>query len=135
MSFSSLVCAYPLHIFPINNLNFFLGDICVISLNWIFRCDEQFVFSIWYTFNHLLYGLFSFWITNLWISLILSDWNLYCVDIYDDLISRRVNSSDAEKFAEVCPCCNGLGWGVIWWVLPYGNMLECKREFFLDWML
>uniref|UniRef100_A0A803NDS9 Uncharacterized protein n=1 Tax=Chenopodium quinoa TaxID=63459 RepID=A0A803NDS9_CHEQI len=25
-------------------------------------------------------------------------------DIYDDLISRRVNSSDAEKFAEVCPC-------------------------------
>ncbi|KAJ6793683.1 uncharacterized protein M6B38_235520 [Iris pallida] len=33
-------------------------------------------------------------------------------DIYDDLISRRVNSSDAEKFAEVCPCpCNGVGWG------------------------
>lgn len=36
-------------------------------------------------------------------------------DIYDDLISRRVNSSDAEKFAELCPCCcNGVGWGVIW---------------------
>lgn len=36
-------------------------------------------------------------------------------DIYDDLISRRVNISDAEKFAEVCPCpCNGVGWGVIW---------------------
>ncbi|GAA0171596.1 hypothetical protein LIER_41189 [Lithospermum erythrorhizon] len=36
-------------------------------------------------------------------------------DIYDDLISRRVNSSDAEKFAEVCPCpCNGVGWGLIW---------------------
>ena len=36
-------------------------------------------------------------------------------DIYDDLISRRVHSSDAEKFAEVCPCpCNGAGWGVIW---------------------
>lgn len=36
-------------------------------------------------------------------------------DIYDDLISRRVHSSDAEKFAEVCPCpCNGVGWGVIW---------------------
>ncbi|GMN28103.1 hypothetical protein TIFTF001_001926 [Ficus carica] len=35
-------------------------------------------------------------------------------DIYDDLISRRVNSSDAEKFAEVCPCpCNGVAWGVI----------------------
>ncbi|KAK3440466.1 hypothetical protein EUGRSUZ_B00733 [Eucalyptus grandis] len=35
-------------------------------------------------------------------------------DIYDDLISRRVHTSDAEKFAEVCPCCNGAGWGVIW---------------------
>nr|KJB22765.1 hypothetical protein B456_004G064900 [Gossypium raimondii] len=36
-------------------------------------------------------------------------------DIYDDLISRRVNSSDAEKFAEICPCpCNGVGWGFIW---------------------
>ncbi|XP_062094787.1 uncharacterized protein LOC133800752 isoform X4 [Humulus lupulus] len=40
--------------------------------------------------------------------------NLFSVyDIYDDLISRRVNSSDAEKFAEICPCCNGVGWGVI----------------------
>ncbi|XP_022853338.1 uncharacterized protein LOC111374834 isoform X2 [Olea europaea var. sylvestris] len=36
-------------------------------------------------------------------------------DIYGDLISRRVHISDAEKFAEVCPCpCNGVGWGVIW---------------------
>lgn len=36
-------------------------------------------------------------------------------DIYDDLISRRINSSDAEKFAEVCPCpCNGVAWGVLW---------------------
>ncbi|KAL4328813.1 hypothetical protein AHAS_Ahas13G0237600 [Arachis hypogaea] len=36
-------------------------------------------------------------------------------DIYDDLISRRVNTSDAEKFAEVCPCCcNGVGWGIVW---------------------
>jgi len=37
------------------------------------------------------------------------------LDIYDDLISRRVNTSDAEKFAEICPCpCNGFAWGVIW---------------------
>ncbi|XP_071901806.1 uncharacterized protein [Coffea arabica] len=37
------------------------------------------------------------------------------IDIYGDLISRRVHISDAEKFAEVCPCpCNGVGWGVIW---------------------
>uniref|UniRef100_A0A5B6YLF6 Peptidase M50B-like protein n=1 Tax=Davidia involucrata TaxID=16924 RepID=A0A5B6YLF6_DAVIN len=41
-------------------------------------------------------------------------------DIYDDLISRRVHSSDAEKFAEVCPCpCNGVGWGVIWGFISF----------------
>lgn len=38
-------------------------------------------------------------------------------DIYDDLIARRVHTSDAEKFAEICPCpCNGAGWGMIWYV-------------------
>ncbi|GAA0157432.1 hypothetical protein LIER_38458 [Lithospermum erythrorhizon] len=43
-----------------------------------------------------------------------------CVDIYDDTISRRVNSSDAEKFAEVCPCpCNGVAWGVIWGMISF----------------
>ncbi|KNA25864.1 hypothetical protein SOVF_001710 [Spinacia oleracea] len=41
-------------------------------------------------------------------------------DIYDDLISRRVNSSDAEKFAEVCPCpCNGMAWGFIWGMISF----------------
>ncbi|WJX54315.1 hypothetical protein P8452_40214 [Trifolium repens] len=41
-------------------------------------------------------------------------------DIYDDLISRRVHSSDAEKFAEVCPCpCTGVGWGVIWGLISF----------------
>ncbi|KAL2499433.1 hypothetical protein Adt_24983 [Abeliophyllum distichum] len=41
-------------------------------------------------------------------------------DIYDDLISRRVHSSDAEKFAEVCPCpCNGAAWGVIWGLISF----------------
>ncbi|CAI5968115.1 unnamed protein product [Closterium sp. NIES-65] len=39
-------------------------------------------------------------------------------DIYDDLISRRVNSSDAEVFAKTCPCpFNGVCWGVIWGVI------------------
>ncbi|TQD83014.1 hypothetical protein C1H46_031447 [Malus baccata] len=41
-------------------------------------------------------------------------------DIYDDLISRRVRSSDAEKFAEECPCCTGCGWGVIWGFISFG---------------
>ncbi|CAL5445168.1 unnamed protein product [Camellia sinensis] len=41
-------------------------------------------------------------------------------DIYDQLISRRDHSSDAEKFAEFCPCpCNGVGWGVIWGFISF----------------
>ncbi|CAN0852236.1 hypothetical protein LINGRAHAP2_LOCUS36208 [Linum grandiflorum] len=41
-------------------------------------------------------------------------------DIYDDLISRRVHSSDAEKFAELCPCpCTGVGWGIIWGMISF----------------
>ncbi len=55
----------------------------------------------------------SFWIAgyvSIWWILL-----LFLSDIYDDLISRRVNSSDAEKFANICPCpCNGVGWGAIW---------------------
>lgn len=48
------------------------------------------------------------------------NFNIYfessAADIYDDLISRRVHSSDAEKFAEICPCpCTGVGWGIIWY--------------------
>jgi hypothetical protein len=45
-------------------------------------------------------------------------------DIYDDLISRRVNSSDAENFANICPCpCNGVGWGVIWGFISFVFLL------------
>lgn len=40
-------------------------------------------------------------------------------DIYEQLISRRDYSSDAEKFAEVCQCCNGVGWGVIWGLISF----------------
>lgn len=41
-------------------------------------------------------------------------------DIYDDLISRRVNTSDAEKFAELCPCCcPGPVWGVLWGMISF----------------
>ncbi|XP_057251100.1 uncharacterized protein LOC104893577 isoform X2 [Beta vulgaris subsp. vulgaris] len=39
-------------------------------------------------------------------------------DIYGDLISRREHTSDAEKFAEECPClCNGVGWGIVWGII------------------
>ncbi|KAE8780828.1 hypothetical protein D1007_45973 [Hordeum vulgare] len=54
----------------------------------------------------------------------------YYFHIYDDTISRRVNSSDAEKFAEICPCpCNGVGWGVIW------NVIYCVKYGFAFYVL
>ncbi|XP_074271730.1 uncharacterized protein LOC141595663 [Silene latifolia] len=41
-------------------------------------------------------------------------------DIYGDLISRREHTSDAEKFAEECPCCcNGVGWGIVWGLISF----------------
>lgn len=76
------------------------------------RCDEQLVFCIWYDFwNKLIIsGYQSICLCRYWCLLC-----SFYADIYDDLISRRVHSSDAEKFAEVCPCpCSGSGWGIIW---------------------
>ncbi|XP_065618730.1 uncharacterized protein LOC112004855 isoform X1 [Quercus suber] len=57
------------------------------------------------------------WYIILFIGVMNSLFSVY--DIYDDLISRRVHSSDAEKFAEVCPCCNGVGWGIIWGLISF----------------
>ncbi|RDX71486.1 hypothetical protein CR513_49159 [Mucuna pruriens] len=50
------------------------------------------------------------------------------IDIYDDLISRRVHTSDAEKFAEVCPCpCNGVGWGG-------DHIIRISLRIFVPWL-
>ncbi|GKC48721.1 hypothetical protein Tco_1071466 [Tanacetum coccineum] len=52
-------------------------------------------------------------------------------DIYDDLISRRVNSSDAEKFAEICPCpCNGVFGVGLYWNLGWESYGELYLSFF-----
>ncbi|KAG5527930.1 hypothetical protein RHGRI_028754 [Rhododendron griersonianum] len=62
---------------------------------------------------------FPFYHTVIWCN------EQFVFNIYDDLISRRVNSSDAEKFAEVCPCpCNGAAWGVIWFSDLDGILLD-----------
>mmetsp|Transcript_11840 Transcript_11840/g.31836 ORF Transcript_11840/g.31836 Transcript_11840/m.31836 type:complete len:235 (-) Transcript_11840:1388-2092(-) len=48
---------------------------------------------------------------------------LYSIyDIYDDLIRRKVNESDASMFAKKCPCCPSQGWGVIWALLSIAVM-------------
>ncbi|RVX13975.1 Cysteine-rich receptor-like protein kinase 25 [Vitis vinifera] len=104
-----------------------IGFIILIAVVWllqetteirILRCNEQLIFSLWY-------GLGDKAINSVYITIFSGVTNdLQCAstdaDIYDDLISRRVNSSDAEKFAEVCPCpCNGVGWGVIWGLISF----------------
>jgi len=44
--------------------------------------------------------------------------DLYCLwDVIDDTIARKVNSSDASHFAEICGCCPSQVWGVIWLIV------------------
>ncbi|KAG8096508.1 hypothetical protein GUJ93_ZPchr0013g36597 [Zizania palustris] len=82
--------------------NWFLRWLCIgfiifIAVVWVI---QEFT-----TFHILKYVILFIGVMN-------SLFSVY--DIYDDLISRRVHSSDAEKFAEICPCpCNGAAWGVI----------------------
>jgi len=40
-------------------------------------------------------------------------------DIIDDTIDRKVNESDASKFAEVCGCCSSQVWGVFWLLISF----------------
>jgi len=37
-------------------------------------------------------------------------------DVIDDTIARKVNTSDASLFADICGCCPSKVWGVIWLV-------------------
>lgn len=88
--------------------NWFLRGLCIgfiifLALIWILQEKTSF---------HILRYVILF------IGVMNSLFSVY--DIYDDLISRRVNSSDAEKFAELCPCpCNGMAWGVIWGFISF----------------
>lgn len=110
-----LIIFFPFHSLKCSISHFFMMN-GLLSLSSLAncRCNEQLIFSLWY-------GLGDKAINSVYITIFSGVTNdLQCAstdaDIYDDLISRRVNSSDAEKFAEVCPCpCNGVGWGVIWW--------------------
>ncbi|CAH9085183.1 unnamed protein product [Cuscuta europaea] len=80
-----------------------IGFIVFIALVWVLqRMTEVRVLRYVILFIGVMNSLFSVY------------------DIYDDLISRKVNSSDAEKFAEICPCpCNGVAWGVIWGMISF----------------
>jgi len=40
-------------------------------------------------------------------------------DIIDDTLARKVNESDASKFAEVCGCCGSQVWGLFWLLVSF----------------
>lgn len=91
-----------------------------IAKNWFLRglCIGFLVFlgAIWVLQETTKVRILRYVI--LFIGVMNSMFSVY--DIYDDLISRRVHSSDAEKFAEICPCpCNGLMWGILWGLISF----------------
>lgn len=64
---------------------------------------------------------------------------LYCVwDILDDLVLRKVNTSDASRFAELSNT-SGQCWGIIWLIISViflvcavlAGLAAFKGEFFL----
>lgn len=40
-------------------------------------------------------------------------------DVIDDTITRKVNTSDASAFADICGCCPSQVWGVIWLIIAF----------------
>jgi len=40
-------------------------------------------------------------------------------DVIDDTIARKVNTSDASAFADICGCCPSQVWGVIWLIQAF----------------
>lgn len=94
--------------------------VLVIAKNWFLR----FLCLGFLAFLILIWVLQEFTVIKILRYVILFMGVMNCLfsvyDIYDDLISRRVNSSDAEKFAQLCPCpCNGVAWGVIWGFISF----------------
>ncbi|KDQ59675.1 hypothetical protein JAAARDRAFT_33248 [Jaapia argillacea MUCL 33604] len=40
-------------------------------------------------------------------------------DVIDDTIARKINSSDASAFADICGCCPSQVWGVLWLIIAF----------------
>ncbi|KAL8150588.1 hypothetical protein V2J09_020396 [Rumex salicifolius] len=85
-----------------------------VAKNWTLRglCIGLLVFIavIWILQETTKYGILRYFI--MFVGVMNSLFSVY--DIYGDLISQREHSSDAEKFAEECGLCSGVGWGIIW---------------------
>lgn len=76
------------------------------AINVLFICIDWFVFSPVVEFLSLFYGVFI---------------GIYSViDIYDDLITRTAEGSDAVACHELIPCCLPRCVGVQFWLVGFG---------------
>ncbi|RIA98496.1 peptidase M50B-like-domain-containing protein [Glomus cerebriforme] len=97
-----------------------LGVILLILLfwakNWLLRGLTVFfigvIVALWFVENGA--GLRYFVLFVGVMSCLYSLW-----DIMDDLIFRKVNESDASKFAKECRCCPSQIWGCIWLIISF----------------
>lgn len=70
---------------------------------------EYFVFNPFLEYVTLFYGVFIGW---------------YSVrDIYDDLITRTAEGSDAVACSKVLPCCHPRCVGIQFWLVAFGFQL------------
>ncbi|CAG8448426.1 6650_t:CDS:2 [Ambispora gerdemannii] len=98
----------------------FLGLCLLITLwwarNWLTRCITIFfvgvMIGLWFIEKGA--GLKYFVLFVGVMSCLYSLW-----DIMDDLVFRKVNESDASKFAKTCGCCPAQVWGVIWLLISF----------------
>ncbi|CAN6440884.1 unnamed protein product [Victoria cruziana] len=99
--------------------NWFLRGLCIgfiifLAIVWLLQ-EKTSIHALRYIilFIGVMNSLFS--VYDLYYLLLLCFTN-----IYDDLISRRIHSSDAVKFDDLCLCpCNGVAWGVIWGFISF----------------
>lgn len=119
--------------------------VAVLILFGVIYADNNFLRGLCFGFTVLLAGVLCLdhWVVpdhEIMPYLILFMGTINCLfsvyDIHDDLVSRRVNGSDAVKFAELFPGTSSRCWGVIWGVVSicflvvaiYINLIQQKWD-------
>lgn len=69
----------------------------VVVALWLIKSGEYLTYFV--LFMGVMSCLYSLW------------------DIVEDLVMRRVNESDATKFAKLCGCCPPQFWGFVWFLV------------------
>jgi hypothetical protein len=106
--------------------------VVVMVLFGVIYADNNFLRGLCVGFTVLLTGIICFdhWVVpdhKIMPYVILFMGTMNCLfsvyDIHDDLISRRVNGSDAVKFAELVPGTSSRCWGMVWGIISCGFLV------------